>query len=73
MRWLTESNRLKHFAYAIPASLLLTILFAMGLAVGMEVKDKLYGNKFDYLDLLATFIGGVVGQSLQLILFSLIL
>ena len=32
MSWITESNRLKHFFYAIPCAMLLTILFVGGLA-----------------------------------------
>lgn len=70
--WLTESNRNKHLLYAIPAAFIGTILFAAGLAVGMEYKDKLWGGKFDWLDLIATLIGGLIGQILQIILIILI-
>lgn len=71
--WLTESNREKHLLYAIPCALIGTILFAAGLAFGMEFKDKQYGNKFDWLDLIATLIGGVIGQTLQILLILLII
>lgn len=37
----TESNRQKHFWYAIPCGFLLTILFVAGLAAGMEFKVSL--------------------------------
>ena len=50
MSWLTESNRLKHFLYAIPCGLL-GIMFVAGLAAGMEFKDKMSGGKFDFLDI----------------------
>lgn len=70
--WLTESNREKHFLYAIPAALLGTIVLVIGLAFGMEFKDKQYGNKFDWLDLTATVLGGLVGQVLQILLLILI-
>lgn len=63
--WITESNRLKHFMYAIPSSILFSILFVLGLAIGMEFKDKMYGNKFDWLDVFATILGGLIGQSIQ--------
>jgi uncharacterized membrane protein len=64
MSWLTESNRLKHFIYAIPIGLIFTILAVIGCAFGMEFKDKQYGNKFDWLDIAATLLGGLVGQLL---------
>jgi len=65
--WLKESNRLKHLLYAIPAAFIGTIFFALGLAFGMEFKDKQYGGKFDWLDIVATAIGGIIGQSLYLL------
>jgi cytochrome bd-type quinol oxidase subunit 2 len=65
MSWITESNRQKHFWYAIPCGFLLTILFVAGLAAGMEFKDKSYGDKWDWLYFLATILGGLVGQIIQ--------
>ena len=38
--WLTESNRQKHFLYAIPIGFLFTILCVLGVASGLEFKDK---------------------------------
>ena len=65
-------NRPKHLLYAIPSAFIGTILFSTGLAFGMEFKDKQYGDKFDWLDIAATEIGGLIGQSLQII-FILVL
>lgn len=73
MQWLKESNRYKHLLYAIPIGLILTILAVIGCAFGMEFKDYQYGNKFDWLDILATLIGGIIGQILQVLLLILIL
>ena len=73
MQWLKESNRYKHLLYAIPIGLILTILAVIGCAFGMEFKDYQYGNKFDWLDILATLIGGVIGQILQVLLLMLVL
>lgn len=73
MKWLKESNRDKHLLYAIPSAMLFTILFVAGLAFGMEFKDKTYGNKFDWLDIAATMIGGLIGQLLQIALWLIIL
>ena len=62
--WLKESNRQKHLLYAIPIGLVFTILAVLGCAFGMEFKDKEDGNKFDWLDIAATMIGGAIGQLL---------
>ena len=71
--WLKESNRQKHLLYAIPIGLVFTILAVIGCAFGMEFKDKEYGNKFDWLDIAATMIGGAIGQLLQIIIILIIL
>ena len=73
MSWINDSNRIKHRLYAIPAGALLTILFAAGLAVGMEFKDRAYGGKWDWLDIAATLIGGFIGQVIQIGVLTLIL
>lgn len=71
--WLSQSNRPKHLVYAILPSCLFSIIFVAGLAVGMEFKDKIYGGKFDWLDITATLIGGAIGQILQILLIFFIL
>lgn len=72
MSWITESNRQKHFKYAILCGLMGTFLFALGVAMGMEFKDYRYGNKWDWLDIAATALGGLVGQALQILVLYLI-
>ena len=69
--WLKESNRQKHFLYAIPIGLVFTILCVLGVASGLEFKDKEYGNQWDWLDWTATILGGLVGQLLQIIIILL--
>ena len=73
MKWLKESNRIKHLFYAIPIGLVFTILAVLGCAFGMEFKDRQYGNSFDWLDIAATLIGGAIGQVIQIILIMLII
>ena len=73
MSWLKESNRTKHLLYAIRIGFILTILTVIGCAFGMEFKDKQYGGKFDWLDIAATMIGGLIGQILQLTLLFIII
>ena len=67
MSWFTESNRWKHFVYAIPVGYVVTTLCVLGLATGMEFKDKLWGGKYDWIDWLATMLGGLIGQALQIL------
>ena len=69
--WLKESNRLKHFLYAIPIGYLFTILCVLGVASGLEFKNRQYGNQWDWLDWLATMLGGMVGQLLYIIIILL--
>ena len=71
--WLKESNQQKHLLYAIPIGLVFTILAVLGCAFGMEFKDKEYEDKFDWLDIAATMIGGAIGQLLQIIIILIIL
>ena len=71
--WLKESNRPEHLLYAIPIGLVFSILAVIGCAFGMEFKDREYGNKFDWLDIAATMIGGAIGQLLQIIIILIIL
>ena len=59
--------------YAIPIAIVFTILCVLGIATGLEFKDKQYSNKFDWLDWIATMIGGIIGQAIQLLIIYLIL
>lgn len=63
MSWLTESNRWKHFVWAVPIGAVFTILCVLGVASGMEFKDREWGGRWDWLDWIATMLGGVVGQA----------
>lgn len=72
-KWLKTSNRMKHLKYAILPGALFSILFVIGLASGMEFKDKQYGNKWDWLDWVATVIGGIIGQVIQIGIITLII
>lgn len=71
--WLKESNRQYHFLYAIPIGLVFTIICVLGIASGMEFKDKEYGNQWDWLDWTATILGGLVGQLIQIIIILCLL
>lgn len=70
--WLKESNREKHFLYAIPIGFVFTILCVIGIATGLEFKDKQYGNRWDWKDWWATILGGIIGQIIQVVLILII-
>nr|DAI23391.1 MAG TPA: putative periplasmic lipoprotein [Caudoviricetes sp.] len=65
MKWLKQSNRLKHLYIGIISAIIGSILLTAGLAFGKEYADKSWGGKFDWLDILATLLGGIVGQSIH--------
>ena len=74
MSWFTESNRWKHFIGGFILGLLslgnwYTALLA-GLAVSstLELKDKLWGGKWDWIDWIITVFGCCLGYSLSLII-----
>lgn len=64
LRWFIESNRWKHFLYAIPAGAI-NFWLAIGLALGMEFKDAQHGGKFDWVDATCTAVGGFIGAALS--------
>ena len=62
--WFLESNRWKHFLYAIPAGAI-NFWLAIGLALGMEFKDAQHGGRFDWVDATCTAVGGFAGAALS--------
>ncbi len=84
MSWITESNRMKHLIGIAVVSLFGTILMGVGCIGGMEFKDVHHANgdhvpfrywdwtPWDWLDVAAGMIGGVIGQVLQLLVVYLI-
>ena len=85
MKWLLESNRWKHLIGILIVSLFGTILMGIGCIGGMEFKDVHHYNgdsvpfkywdwsPWDWLDCLAGFIGGIIGQAIQLLIVYLII
>ena len=65
--WWKESNRWKHFLFAIPLGAVCGAPFTTGVGLGMEVKDHLYGGKADFVDFLLTAVGGAIGHGVMLV------
>jgi hypothetical protein len=64
----SDETRWQHFFYAIPIGVIFTILCVLGVATGMEFKDKQWGGFWDWKDWLCTMLGGLVGQAVQIII-----
>ena len=71
-KWIRESNRWKHLIGGAILGLCLTFLCALGCGGGMEFKDRQWGGKWDWLDFIATCLGGVIGQAAQIGIIMLI-
>ena len=49
-----DPTRWKHFVLAIPIGLVFTILCVLGVATGMEFKDRQWGGLWDWKDWLCS-------------------
>lgn len=72
--WLKESNRAKHLAggviIGIGANSIYCAAYAgMGIAAALELKDRLWGGKWDWIDFGLTVAGTVAGHILRMVLF----
>lgn len=72
-KWFSESNRYKHFIFAIPIGIIFSILCVLGVASGLEFKDKFYGNEWDWIDWGMTMFGGIIGQCIQVMIIYFLL
>lgn len=61
MKWLKQSNRQKHFWIGMLLGVLFTFVGAIAGGIYKEVQDK-KGGVFDWLDLAATVLGGLIGS-----------
>jgi hypothetical protein len=84
-KWIKESNRSLHLIGGFILAIFLTMLCSFGASVGLETKDCQNDNtnagkmpwkwsykNWDWLDIAATMIGGVVGQAVQSLIIYLI-
>ena len=84
MKWLRESNRMKHLVGILIVSLLGTILMGIGCIGGMEFKDVHHQNgskpikewtwqAWDWLDVLAGIIGAVIALIIHILFYVIII
>ena len=72
LEWFKASNRGKHFIYAIPVGFI-DLGLAIGVASGMEFKDKQHGGKWDWIDWALTILGGSIGFLIKFLAFNSLL
>ena len=72
LEWFKASNRWKHLTYAIPVGFI-DLGMAIGVASGMEFKDKQHGGKWDWIDWALTILGGSSGFLIKFLAFNSLL
>lgn len=76
IEWLSASNRWKHLVGGFLIGLgsdgwFCTLYAGAGVASTLELKDKAWGGKWDWIDWSLTVVGAVVGQSFRALPISL--
>lgn len=71
--WLKESHRLTHIGGGVVIGLLsddnyCAALAGIGVASSLELKDKMWGGKFDLVDWSLTLGGVIVGRLIRAVL-----
>lgn len=71
--WLKESHRLTHIGGSVLIGLLsddnyCAALAGVGIASALELKDRLWGGKFDWVDWSLTIAGVIVGRLIRIAL-----
>ena len=72
-KWLKESNRYKHLLGGIAIGAFANSLYCaayagIGVATALELKDKLWGGKFDFVDLSLTLAGTAIGYGVRIMI-----
>ena len=72
-KWLKESNRYKHLIGGIAIGAFANSLYCaayagIGVATALELKDKLWGGKFDLVDLSLTLAGVAIGYGVRIMI-----
>lgn len=72
-KWLKESNRYKHLLGGIAIGAFANSLYCaayagIGVATALELKDKMWGGKFDLIDLSLTLSGVAIGYGVRIMI-----
>ena len=71
--WIKESNRYKHLLGGIAIGAFANSLYCaayagVGVATALELKDKMWGGKFDIVDLSLTLAGVAIGYGVRIMI-----
>lgn len=71
--WLKESDRYKHLIGGIAIGAFANSLYCaayagLGVATALELKDKMWGGKFDFVDLSLTLAGVAIGYGVRIMI-----
>lgn len=71
--WLTTSNRWKHLVGGVligvgADSWYCAVYTGVGIGAALELKDKLWGGKWDWIDFVLTAGGAVFGHLIRVVL-----
>ena len=71
--WLKASNRYKHLLGGIAIGAFANSLYCaayagVGVATALELKDKMWGGKFDFVDLSLTLAGVAIGYGVRIMI-----
>ena len=71
--WLKESNRYKHLLGGIAIGAFANSLYCaayagVGVATALELKDRMWGGKFDIVDLSLTLAGTAIGYGVRIMI-----
>lgn len=77
IKWLKESDRYKHLIGGTliglgANSLYCAVYTGIGVASALELKDKLKGGKWDWIDWIMTTLGVAIGYTIRINLINLI-
>ena len=72
-KWLKESNRYKHLLGGIAIGAFANSLYCaayagVGVATALEVKDKMWGGKVDFIELSLTLAGVAIGYGVRIMI-----
>lgn len=73
INWLKGSNRYRHLIGGFILGLISLDVYSMVMlsfctGAALEYKDKMYGNKWDWLDLSVTMVGAILSYCIKTLL-----